>query len=725
MENKLNHANPFLLFFLVLVFGALIPLSCDKTEKTDTPLVILEEFVFEDAPFYGSHSSSIEETPEGLVVSWFGDTGEKYVNREIWISRRVGNKWTTPESVADGVQNDDIRYPCWNPVLYQVPEGPLMLFYKVGPSPEEWWGIVKTSEDYGITWSEATRLPEGVYGPSKNKPVLVDNDILLSPSSTEDNGWRVHFERSEDLGKTWQTIEPFDSDHSFDIIQPSILIHDNGKLQMLARSRNDYVITSWSEDSGNTWSEPEPTYLPNPNSATDAVTLQNGMQLIVYNHSYLAEGGEAGPRTPLKVAVSQDGRSWETIHVLEDEEEEYSYPSVIQGKDGTVHITYTWKREKIKHVALNGEKIVRKLATGVEIDEDKVKHLKIYHEPGRFGGWPANHGIWSWGDEILVGFCTAHYMYRGQSHAVDPEKPEHHVLARSMDGGETWELEYPEKQKALLPRGAMLFGTPITDIEYPPITQLKEPINFAHPDLVLTFRMEDHRGGGQSRFYYSYDRGRNFSGPYALPLFNTPGIAARTDYLVESEDELLVFLTSGKSNGREGRTLCVRTSDGGLTWDFVSWIGPEPGGFRIMPSSVRLSETEILTTVRRREGTRRWIKSWISQDQGESWKVLGIVATDVGVGSPPSLIKLADGRLAITYARRDVPYGMRARISKDNGRTWSYPIILRTDGGNWDIGYPVSVQRTDGKVVSIYYYWDEETGPERYIAATIWDPNVW
>ena len=357
-------------------------------------------------------------------------------------------------------------------------------------------------------------------------------------------------------------------------------------------------------------------------------------------------------------------------------------------------------------------------------EDHEIRNLVVYHEPGRFGGWPANHGIWSWGDEILVGFCAAWYMDRGGGHAVDPDKPEYHVLARSLDGGETWEMEYPEKQGALLPRGAMLFGSTLPDVEYPPITELTEPIDFSHPDFAMTFRMEDHRGTGQSRFYYSYDRGKNWNGPFALPLFDTPGIAARTDYLIENKDEMLVFLTAGKSDGSEGRTLCVKTSDGGLSWEFLSWIGPEPDVFRIMPSTVRLSGNEILTTVRKRERDRRLIKAWLSKDNGASWEFLSEVAPDTGAGNPPGLIKLRDGRLAVTYAHRAEPYGMRGRLSEDNGRTWSDPVIFREDGGNWDIGYPRSVQRTDGKIVTIYYYWDPETGPERYIAATIWDPDA-
>lgn len=692
--------------------------------SNDAELVLTEEFIYHDAPFPSCHASTIVETPEGLIAAWFGGTHEKHEDVEIWVSNKFADQWSEPVSVANGIQHQEKRYPCWNPVLFQVPAGPLMLFYKVGPSPSTWWGMLKTSDDNGRTWSAAQRLPEGVFGPIKNKPVLIGDKLLICPSSTEHDGWKVHFEVTEDFGKSWQIVDLADEETGYSIIQPSILSYEDGKLQMLARSKNDYVISSWSDDNGTTWSPPEPTFLPNPNSGTDAVTLKNGVQLIVYNHTYRDEGKWGGKRSPLNVAVSIDGRTWESILILEDEPGEYSYPAVIEGRDGRVHITYTWNRKTIKYVELDGHKLDPDLIAGIIPDEDQVHHLKVYYEPGRFGGWPANHGIWSWGDEILVGFCAAYYEDRGGFHAVDPEQPEHHLLARSLDGGETWNLEYPEKQLALLPRGDMLFGTPLPDVVYPDITELMEPIQFTHPDLALTFRMEDHRGGGRSRFYYSYDKGHTWKGPFALPLFDTPGIAARTDYIVYGENDLLLFLTAGKSDGQEGRTLCVRTTDGGLTWSFLSWIGPEPEGFRIMPSSVKISDQEIITTVRRREGPRRWIKSWISEDQGLSWDVLGNVATDVGVGNPPSLIKLNDGRLAIAYARREEPFGMRARVSSDNGRTWSYPIVLRTDGGNHDIGYPVSVQRADGKVVTIYYYWDEETGPERYIAATIWDPDI-
>jgi photosystem II stability/assembly factor-like uncharacterized protein len=227
---------------------------------------------------------------------------------------------------------------------------------------------------------------------------------------------------------------------------------------------------------------------------------------------------------------------------------------------------------------------------------------------------------------------------------------------------------------------------------------------------------------GSSRFYYSTDRGKTWNGPFRVPSFGQKGIAARTDYIVDGPRDCMLFLTAAKSNGREGRPLCVRTTDGGKTWNLVSFIGPEPKGFSIMPSTVRLSETRIVTAVRRRERRKRWIEAYASEDNGKTWSLLSTPASDTGEGNPPSMILLQDGRLCITYGYRAEPYSIQARISSDGGKTWGNEIVLRNDGGCRDLGYPRTVQRPDGKVVTVYYFNDHPDG-DRYIAATIWDPG--
>lgn len=330
--------------------------------------ILKDEFIQEKMPFPESHAATIVETPTGLVASWFGGTKERNPDVGIWVSRQENGQWTAPVEVANGVVNETLRYPTWNPVLYQVPGGELLLFYKIGPKPSEWQGWLRRSRDNGRTWSAAEMLPEGYIGPVKNKPVLLSNGVLLAPSSTEGSGgWRVHFEATTDNGKTWSKIGPIDNGQTQGAIQPSILKHKGGKLQVLCRSRDRAVLESWSSDQGKTWTPLAKTSLPNNNSGTDAVTLQDGRQLLVYNH-VLPPGDKAkGPRTPLHVSVSKDGKTWYAAAIIEDSPiSQYSYPSVIQTKDGLVHVVYTWRRKSIKHTVIDPKKLkLVKIENGV------------------------------------------------------------------------------------------------------------------------------------------------------------------------------------------------------------------------------------------------------------------------------------------------------------------------------------------------------------------------
>ena len=304
-------------------------------------------FIYETAPYPSCHASTIEETPSGLVAAWFGGKHEKNPDVGIWFSQYVNGKWDTPVEVANGVQGDGRRYPLWNPVLLQVPGKELILFYKEGPAPDAWWGMLKRSFDGGKTWSAAEKLPKDMYGPVKNKAVLLKDGTLLCPSSSEDNDWRLHMEFTRDGGKTWSRTGPLNDGVTTSAIQPSILFLPDGRLQLVCRSENGFILQAFSSDLGRTWTALEPSTLVNPNSGIDAVTLKDGRHIIVYNP--VKKG-----RSPISVAISSDGKTWKDIATLENEPgEEFSYPAVIQTKDGKVHITYTWKRKKIKHVILS------------------------------------------------------------------------------------------------------------------------------------------------------------------------------------------------------------------------------------------------------------------------------------------------------------------------------------------------------------------------------------
>jgi predicted neuraminidase len=316
--------------------------------------IVISEFVFERAPFPSAHASTIVETRDGLVAAWFGGTKERDPDVGIWVSRHDGTRWSAPVEVANGVQPDGTRHPCWYPVLFQPSNGPLVLFYKVGPSPSAWWGLVRSSADNGRTWSSPIKLPEGILGPIRAKPVELRPGVLLAGSSTEHDGWIVHMERYSGAwtadalaaAANWQKRGPLNVPAEFGAIQPTILVHTPSSLQILCRTRQGVIAESWSQDEGRTWSPMKATPLPNPSAGIDAVRLADGRFLLVYNPT-------ATGRAKLDVAMSADGKIWKRAVVLEDSAGEYSYPAMIQTRDGRVHLTYTWKRERIKHVVLD------------------------------------------------------------------------------------------------------------------------------------------------------------------------------------------------------------------------------------------------------------------------------------------------------------------------------------------------------------------------------------
>jgi alpha-L-rhamnosidase len=326
------------------------------------PAIVKAEFIYEipDALTPQCHASTIASSGEVIIAAWFGGTEEKNDDVGIWVSLKIDNTWSKPKEVVNGIQEDGKRYPCWNPVLFQPSEGPLILYYKVGPSPKEWWGLYVTSDDNGKSWSDPVRLPDGIYGPIKNKAVQLTNGDILSPTSTEHDGWKVQIERSSDLGKTWSSTGDLNDGKEFGAIQPAILIHPQNTLQIICRTQNEVLTDSWSYDNGETWSKMESIGLPNPNSGIDAVTLSDGRHLLVYNPTTK----NWGDRVPLTIALSADGKTWKDILELESvtnpettADEEYSYPSVIQASDGLVHIVYTWNRKTVKYVVLEPSKI--------------------------------------------------------------------------------------------------------------------------------------------------------------------------------------------------------------------------------------------------------------------------------------------------------------------------------------------------------------------------------
>jgi predicted neuraminidase len=317
-------------------------------------------YALDDKPTPQCHASTIAETKAGLVAAWFGGKHEKNPDVGIWLSRQEGNSWSKAVKVASGAEGEDKEYACWNPVLFQPSDGPLLLFYKVGPSPSKWWGVMASSRDGGKTWENRHKLGQDdkighLLGPVKNKPIQLPDGSILCGSSTEHKGWRVHFERTRDLGKTWEVIGPINDGKEFGAIQPSILSYPDGRMSVMCRSQQSVITQSWSTDGGMTWGKMTGTDLPNPNAGTDAVTLKDGRQLLVYNHT--TRRTKPRGREMLNVAISEDGKFWKPVLTLERKDGEHSYPAVIQTRDGKVHITYTYLRRSVKHVVLDPGKL--------------------------------------------------------------------------------------------------------------------------------------------------------------------------------------------------------------------------------------------------------------------------------------------------------------------------------------------------------------------------------
>ncbi len=310
--------------------------------------IVKSEFISDNPPTPSSHASTIAETRSGLAAAWFGGTREGNMDVSIWISRHNGQQWSPAAELINGADEaEHVRYPCWNPVLFRSRYGPLYLFYKVGRSPSTWWGMVMSSENEGQTWTRPKRLPKDIYGPIRNKPIELPDGTILCGSSTENAGWRVHIERTRYPFGEWTKTGPLNSAMEYGAIQPTFLLHDPERLQILCRTKSGVVTECWSEDKGFTWHRMTSTGLPNPNSAIDALMLHDGRSLLVFNPTTSGRG-------VLSLAMSKDGRFWNSAVELENSPgEEFSYPAIVQSSDGRLHITYTWKRQKIKHVVID------------------------------------------------------------------------------------------------------------------------------------------------------------------------------------------------------------------------------------------------------------------------------------------------------------------------------------------------------------------------------------
>jgi predicted neuraminidase len=645
--------------------------------------VVSSEFIYDDAPTPSCHASTICQTQAGTIVAaWFGGQHEKHPDVGIWFARKGPDGWSKPTEVATGIQHqviggDPLRHPCWNPVLFQPSTGPLMLFYKVGPSPDTWWGMLSTSDDDGKTWTEPRRLPEGIAGPIKNKPIELDGGRIVCPSSSEDQGWRVHFEMTSDLGRTWTRTPAVNDGKKISAIQPSLLQLGGDRLMAVGRTQEGRIFRIESRDAGVSWDAMGFTNLPNPSSGTDAVTLKDGRHLLVYNHTTRG-------RSPLNVALSADGEKFDSVLVLEDQPGEYSYPAVIQTDDSMVHITYTWKRKKIRHVTVDPAKLKFPEATP---DHAALPVIDISGESER-------HVVIAAGtDSVYQGHPTTLLMPDGRTMFAawsighgGPCGP----MATSSDGGQTWQRiddRLPGEYKT-------------------------------YKNCPSIYRMVD--GEGIERLWVfaahplmprivSDDRGQTWA---TAPPLGLPCVMTFSSVIDQGEGRYTGFYHSGPE-GRDRaplRVLQTTTQDGGVTWGPAKVIAEVEGKNPCEPFVFKSPGGDELCCLMRENTHRGRSLMMFSRDGGENWSAP--IDTPWGLTGDRHMGVLTEqGKLVV--AMRDMAlesptYGhfvawVGTYDDLREGRPGDYRLKLLHSHAGRDCGYPGLHQLPDGTIVATTY----------------------
>lgn len=472
----------------------------------------------------------------------------------------------------------------------------------------------------------------------------------------------------------------------------------------------------WNEDTGHGsgWSAVYVGYLIAPTGDEVTINIATNTQAsieIAGNKKITAKG--------------KNGSASLQLHMTKDKKYQVKFWFVYSNVDSAFYkVTWHWKNHKAEVIPLENYVFDSDQSSAwnylpepdpAKIDFGKFKHVDskniiIFDKPGRFAGWPANNGIWHWGDEIVVSFTAGYYLASEHHHSIDESKPSETVQSRSTDGGETWTFE-----------GSLKI------VRKP---KQNEIINFENPNLAVRCRGNE--------FLISYDRAKSWIGPFNFPKFSYDKLTSRTDFVPVYKNTCYFFLSFEDKSVQarlEDKAFTAITRDGGKTFSKLGEMCPEDNYRAVMPSTVMVGVDHFITTLRRRWDepmgdvkpplTHNWIDAYESIDGCKSWHLLRKVAeTDMGKnnGNPPCLIRLNDGRLVVTYGYRAVPYGIRAKLSNDNGKSWSEEIHLRDDARSFDFGYTRTVQRSDGKIVTIYYY-TTENKIEQHISATIWNPD--
>ena len=370
---------------------------------------------------------------------------------------------------------------------------------------------------------------------------------------------------------------------------------------------------------------------------------------------------------------------------------------------------------------------------------EKTRHVMVKHGEALWCSTPANNGAngptWQWEDELLIGMTVGHAAVTDIGHQTDHDREFNSWLARSEDGGETWQSWQPKHYvgEGILPQ---------------PLTAQPDTWRPTGPGATLRIEGSAYHGNGASgrgtatpRWYGSDDRGASWRGPFTLAdvadhaELDGLEITSRTDYLIES-DRITLFGSARRPSTQpnlnvliEEKPFVARSTDAGATFNWVGWIVPWNDTSRaVMPATVSLGDTDLVTTLRRKSATGNWIDCYRSSDDGASWRYAAEVTRTEEAnqfnGNPPALVAMTDGRLCCVYGNRSMR-DICARYSSDAGDSWSEPHIVRSDfhsANGWpDLGYPRLFQRGDGQLVTTYF-WCDRAHTQTHIAASIFAP---
>ncbi len=351
------------------------------------------------SPCVQNHAANLIELRNGdIACVWFGGTQEGIPDISPYFARlpKGADQWSEPVRLSDDMSRSE-----QNPILTYGPDGKLWLLFtaQLGGNQETALVRYRVSDDEGHSWSPVRTLIDEPGTFVRQPPVLRHNGDWLLPvflcRTPPGTKWTGDHDISEvrisrDGGQTWsrQTVPD-----STGCVHMSIVEGPNG-LTALFRSRwADNVYLSHSTDGGLSWTAPHATVLPNNNASVQAIRLRDGRLALIHNHSSRldaterrlslyddleddgagalaapAEGRSAfwgAPRAPLTLSIStDDGQTWSrrdielgdgyclTNNSREQLNRELSYPSIIEGADGSLHIAYTYFRQAIKYVHL-------------------------------------------------------------------------------------------------------------------------------------------------------------------------------------------------------------------------------------------------------------------------------------------------------------------------------------------------------------------------------------